>query len=535
MMDENSEFDSEDGMQNPPLSSSCAVRSDEEQAVEAGDYANDESVMDDRSIDTEREETSVDATTRDVLEDGILIHQVIKQKVSSRLEQLSQENDDVEDSKATRSSGNSKARSGSSNDNRKFHDSFDDEVLQERHRPRSGSVKRTVGDEENARRKSRHESTGSGRYHMAIKGKEDPQLPRGGDPNSSLNRHMKSDGADWRKESDISDGSWRRRDENLHGRRSRVEDTRKREHGGEIGSRNRGMVRENEKSERDENYQSRNQLDNGSRRRPNHEQDTGSRQRDRDDNIKTRNEKVDDLHNTRRKEGAHLSRGHAEKELIIYDPRESSNRRKRERDDSADQRSRDDHAKLKDGDKHYARQKEEGSLQKERGERQRDPDEWHRHKQSHEEIVSRREREETRSFMRSGRLTEERTRISHSRGKDDYKGSGREYHPKDVGRHGDQLKRRDRVENVFFPQARGNQVSNDEKRTRHERPGTSDERVINASDTSRLHEHRQKEGSRKSKHSESGDQSSLIPSKKNQDEHTGQISETVCISLDQMP
>ncbi|KAI3446771.1 hypothetical protein Pfo_003436 [Paulownia fortunei] len=503
-------FASEDSKQNPPFSSSCAIGSDGEQAVAVGDDVNDESVMDDRSFDMEREEMAVDATTSDALEDGKLLPST--NKVSSRVEQLSQENDEGEDSKAARSE-NSKARSGSSKDHPKFHDSFEDEVLQDRHRPRAGNVKRPVGDEDNARRKSHHERDEAGRHQMAVKGREDSHSRRGGDPNSSLHRHMKSESADWRKESDISEGSWRRRDEDLHGRRIRVEDTRKREHGGEIGSRTRGKVRESERSERDEHHQSRNQLDNGSWRGANHDQDVGSRQRGRDDNLKTRNEK----------------------EEITYNHRESSSRRKRERDDISDQRKRDDHAKLKDDDMHYVRQKEEGSLQKDRGERQRERDEWHRLKQSHEEILSRREREETRPVMRGGRPAEDKTWISHSRGKDDHKGSGREYHSKDVGRYSDQLKRRDRVENESFSQhrghedvyARGNQGSNDEKRARYERPGTSDERVVYASDTSRLHEHRQKEGSRKSKEFESGEHSSLIPSKRKKDEHSGQISETV--------
>ncbi|KAL2228365.1 UNVERIFIED_CONTAM: FIP1V-like protein [Sesamum indicum] len=538
--DQNESFDSEDGKQK---SSSRAIESDGEQVVTAGDEANDESVLDDKNSDMEKEEMAVDAPTNDALGDGKLMHSTNKQKINSLVEPLSQEHDDGEDSKTARSSDNSKARSGSSKDHRKFQDSFEDEVLQDRHHARTGNIKRAVADEDTVRRKSRHERDEPGRHHIAVKGREDSHSRRSGDVTSSVHRHMKGENADWRKESDISEGSWRRRDEDLHGRRARVEDTRKREHGGEIGSRNRAKVRESERSARDEHHQSRKQVDNGSWRGANNNQDMGSRQRDRDDNLKTRNEKVDDPHNKRRKEGAHINWDHAEKEDITYNHRESSSSRKREKDDSSDQWKRDEHAKVKDDDMHYARQKEDGSLKKERGERQRDGDERHRLKESHEEILSRREREETRPVMRSGRPAEDKTWSSHSRGKDEYKGSGREYHPKDVGRHSDQLKRRDRVENESFLQnrghedmhARGNQVSNDKKRTRYEKSGTSDERVVYASDTSRLHEPRQKESSRKSKESESGDRGSLIPSKRNQDEHSGQISETVCISLDPMP
>ncbi|GFQ05458.1 fip1[v]-like protein [Phtheirospermum japonicum] len=452
-------FDSEDDKRNRPLSPSRAIESDGEQAVAVGDDVKDDSVMDYRSFDTEREDMDVDVTTSDALEDGKLRRPTNKQIV----------NDEGEDYKPARSSDN---RSRSSKD--------EDKVVQDRQRPRSGSVKipplRDNGN--NARRKS---------YHISGEGREDSHLQRGGALNSSLqHRHVKSENnTDWRK-------------------RVRVEDTRKREHGGEIGSRNRG------RSERDDERH-------GSWVGANYDQDMGSRQRDRDDNLKNRSEKVDGVHGKRRKEGVYMSREHGEKEEIAYNHRESSSsRRKRERDDLA---------KLKDDDMSYVRQKEEGSLQKERGERQRDRDEWHR-----------REREETRPVMRSGRPAEDKKWTSHSRGKDDYKGSGREYHSKNVGRHSDQVKRRERVEDDSFSQIRGNEDANargnqgsgnDEKRTTYERPGTSDERDVYASDTSRLHEHRQKEGSRKGKEFESGEHSSLIPSKRNQDEQSGQISEMV--------
>ncbi|KAG8367570.1 hypothetical protein BUALT_Bualt16G0085600 [Buddleja alternifolia] len=334
--------------------------------------------------------------------------------------------------------------------------------------------------EDNARRSGQHERNETGRHHMAVKGRED---------------------------------SYSRRDEDAKGRRIKAGNTRN-----EIGSRNRGMVSESERREKDEHHQSRkNQVDNGSWRGANHNQDMGSRKRERDDNIKTRNEKVDDCRSKRRKEGADISWEQAEKEEITYDHRKSSNHRKRKRYDGSDQPRRDDHARLKSDDVDYVRQKEEGSFQREMTDRHRVCNEWPRLKQFHEEILSRREKEETQPVMRSGRA-----------GKDDYRGSSREYHLKDVGQHNDHSKRRDRVENESFPQhtghkdvyARGNEISNVEKRARYERPRTID-------DSSRVHKHTQKKGSRKSKESESGDRGLLIPSKRNQDELGGQISETV--------
>ncbi|KAL6534839.1 hypothetical protein OROGR_013514 [Orobanche gracilis] len=275
-----------------------------------------------------------------------------------------------------------------------------------------------------------------------------------------------------------------------------VEDTRKREHGGETVSRDQGKVRESERIDRDErHYSSRSQMDNnGGWIGSNHDQD----------NTKNRTEKVDDVYK-RRKGGSYTSREHDENEEMVYNHnRESSSRRRRERDDT--------HAKLKDDDKHYARQKEE---------KQRDRDEWHRVKQSQEDNLFRREREEARPpIMRSARHSDERKWIGHSRGKDDrYKGSGREHRLKDVGRQSDQLKKIDRVKDA---NTRGNHGSNDERKTTYERPGTSHERDIYSSDTSRLHEHRQ-EGIKKGKEYESV---VLIPSKGNQDERSGHISET---------
>ncbi|KAL3629622.1 hypothetical protein CASFOL_026844 [Castilleja foliolosa] len=450
-------FDSEDGKRNRPLSPSRAVEPDREQAVAVGDDVHGDSVMEDRSFDREREDMDVDVTTSDALEDGTLRRSTNKELV----------NDEEEDYKPARSSDN---RSRSSKD--------EDRVVQDRHRPRSGNVKgpSVRDDGNNARRKS---------YHISGKGREDSHSQRGGALNSSLqHRHVKSENADWRK-------------------RVRVEDTRKREQGGEVPSRNRS------RSERDDEQH-------GNWVGMSYSQDTGLRQRDRDYNLKNRSEKVDDVPYKRRKEGPYMSREHGEKEERAYNHRESSSSRRK--------RERDDHAKLKDDDSMgYVRHKEEVSLQTERGERQRDHDEWHR-----------REREETQPVMRSGRPAEGKKWTSLSRGKDDNKGSGREHYSKNVGRHSDQVKRREHVEDDSFSQNRGhedanthgNQVSgNDEKRATYERPGTSDERDVYASDTSRLHEHRQKEGSRKREEFESEEHSSLISSKRNQDEQSVQISE----------
>ncbi|KAL6534840.1 hypothetical protein OROGR_013515 [Orobanche gracilis] len=83
--------------------------------------------MDDRSFDAEREEMDVDVTTSDPLKVRKLRHPTNKQIEGSRVGKLPQEN----------SSENGKARS-SSKDHQKLSGSFEDEVIQDRHRPFSG-------------------------------------------------------------------------------------------------------------------------------------------------------------------------------------------------------------------------------------------------------------------------------------------------------------------------------------------------------------------------------------------------------------
>lgn len=518
------------GKQSPRSSSSHSIGSDREHTVAVADEMNDESVMD------EREEMASDAPNRGKRE-GENLYSTKKQKLSSNVGQHSQEYEDGKDSKAARSN-DSKARSVSSEHLRSSPEDVDDEVGdKDRHPLRAGSVRREVGDEANAHRRDHYDRDEGGRQQMAVKGREGSFPRRGGDANSSF-RHGKADSADWRKGSDISEGAWNRRDEDPRGRRTRPEDPRKREHGREINSRNHDKLREKDKSEKNEHYQSRNQLDNGSWRGSSHEFDTtGSRQRDRDDHLKTRTERVDDLHSTRRKEESHMRRPNAEKDDSSHNHRESSTRRKRERDGGSDQLKRDEQGRSKDDEVHFARDKEGVSSQRERSERPRERDEWHRVKQ--DDSMSKRERLETRPGMRSGRAAEDKTWASHSRGNEDYKGSSREYHPKDIGRHSDQLKQRDRAENESLSQRRshedvhprGNQLTNDEKRTRYEKSSNRDDRSAHGSDTSRTHDYKRKEASRKSRESESGDHGSLMPSKRNQDEDGGPKNEKVCVFL----
>ncbi|KAL3533113.1 hypothetical protein ACH5RR_006634 [Cinchona calisaya] len=528
-----SSVESLDGRHSPLPSSPYAVGIAAEQNVEPKDAMNNEIDMTERGSDMNKEELALNSTPKsDTLADEMGNHAFKKQRVSSQAEQpLPQEIDEGEDSRAARSSENSKARSGSSN-YRKLWDGVEEEV-QGACSTRMGNLKRSIsGDEDIVRRKVCNERQENERHRTSVKGREDLYHHKVSDPYAVHHSRGKSESIDLRKDIDSAEGARHQREDDLHGRRTRNEDTRKREHHDETGSRHRSKVREIERNEKGERHHLRKQLENGSRR-GNYDKDIGSRHRDRDDNLKSRNVNIDNLHNKRREEEAHLRREYAEKEEILHAHRENSSRRKRERDDMSDQRRRDDQVRTRDDDQHSVRYKEEGLFQRERGERQREREEWHRLKQLNEDIVSK-EKEEVRVGMRSGRAAEEKTWGSQSRGKDDHRSSDRDHHPKEAGPQNELLSRRDRPDNENLSQyrgredfyAHGNQLNNDQRRTRLERASTRDNPAANA-DNYKVHERKHKEIPRKAKESDGVDRNSLALSKKNQDGISGQTSDMV--------
>ncbi|KAL0013552.1 hypothetical protein SO802_000621 [Lithocarpus litseifolius] len=520
-----------DGKHSPRLSSPVTVRVARESSVEQKDAEHDELFLADGSPVMEKDEMTLNTIGKnETLKDGVLN----KQKLSSRVEQpVLQEFDEGEDSKAARSSENSKARSGSSRDYQKWRDGADEEVIQEGRSTRTESMKRHLDDnEQGLRRKNRDGRQDIERSRVAVKGTEDYPY-RDWDPSSGHQMHMKADGFNRRKERDNPEIPWQRRDDDPYNRRIRTEETRKRERGEEMGSRHRGKVRDGERSDKDEFLHSRKQLDNGNYRIP-YDKEAGSRHRERDDGLKSRYENVDDYHGKRRKDEEYLRRDH-DKEEILHGHRESTSRRKRERDEVLDPRKRDDQLRLRDNleDHHSVRHKDEGWLQRERGERQREREDWHRLKQSHEENLPKRERDEGRGALRGGRGPEEKALAGHSRAKEEYKGSDKEYQFKDTVRHSEQSKRRDRIEDEnshyrgredVYP--RGNQFSNDERRSRQERSSTRNDRAVSASDNQRVHDKKHRENTRKNKESEGGDHNAIGPSKRNREDQSGQINET---------
>jgi hypothetical protein len=344
---------------------------------------------------------------------------------------------------------------------------------------------------------------------------------------------MKHESYDKRKERENPDISWQQRDEDPHSRKHRTED-RKREHGDEMGSRHRGKIRETERSDKDEHLHSRKQLENGGYR-IHHDKDGSSRHRERDDNLKSRFEMVDDYHSKRRKDEEYVKREYADKEEILHGHRENTSRRRHERDDQ--QRIRDN----LDG-YHSVKHKDEVWLQRERGERQRqrerEREELYRVKQSSEENLPKREREEGRASARSGRVVDDKAWAGHAWGKDEYKVSDKEYQLKDTVRISEHQKRRDRMEDESLSHhrgrddvyARGNQFSNEERRSRQERSSSRVDRTVDTSVSQRVHEKKHKENPRKNKESD-GDHGTWGPSKRNQDNLNGHSDETVSSML----
>ncbi|CAO2822495.1 unnamed protein product [Amaranthus hypochondriacus] len=447
-----------------------------------------------------------------------------KQKLISQAEPPA--NNDVEERAefmASRNSDNSKA-TGSSRDNQKLREGIEVEAVQNGRSNHLSDFKKNHGEaDHDLRRKDRDGRIEMERNYMLAKGREDYYSHRDWDPHSANLFHAKSESSDRRKEREYSEGSWQRRDDDPHGRRIWAEASRK-ERGDEMLSRRRGKVREVDRSDKDEYLHSRKVLDDGIWRGF-HDKDAGLRYREKDDVSKSRHEILDDHYGKRRNDDENLRRVHVEKEDIILSHRDSnSSRRKRERD-VLSQLKREDQPRVREklDDLQSGRLKDEVWVQREKAEKQRGRDEWYRAKQSHEEIFPRREREGGRPPIRSSRNIEGNIWDSHghSRG-EDIKG-----HDKDAGRHLEQFKRRDRVEEELAVQhrgaedfnARGNQFVNEGKRSREEKSSSRSNCAVDATGSQRFHEKKHKETLRKARDSE-GHSTSVKSKKHHVDKNT---------------
>ena len=452
------------------------------------------------------------------------IHSPKRQKLIPQAEPPA--NNDVEERaefKASRNSNNCKA-TGSSRDDQKLREGIEVEAVQNGRSNYLSDFKRNHGEADHDLRRKDHDGRiEMERNYMLAKGREDYYSHRDWDPHSANLFHAKSESSDRRKEKEYSEVNWQRRDGDPHGRRIWAENSWK-ERADETVSRRRVNVSELDRSDKDEYLHSRNVLDNGIWRGY-HDKDAGLRYREKDDASKSRHEILDDRHGKRRKDDENLRTNLFEKDdSFIFHRDGSSNRRKRERDVLCSQLKREDQSQIREklDDHQSSRLKDEIWMQKERGEQQRDRDEWYRAKQSYEEILPRREREDGRPRIRSSRNVEEKTRASHShsRGGEYFKG-----HDKDTGRHVEQIKRRDRVEDLGVQHrgedvyVRGNQLVNERKNSRQEKSSSLNNCVADAPSSLRLHEKKHKENLKKPRDSESQrlhEEVSLGKSKKHQ-------------------
>ncbi|KAF5190999.1 Fip1 [Thalictrum thalictroides] len=460
-----------------------------------------------------------------------------RQKLNSQVEpSTAQDVGSVDSLRATRSSDNSKARSGSSRDYQKRRDGGEEEVVQEGRSRRMEDMKRRRDvDNPNIQRKDDQGRDGRqemDRGHVYAKGRDDSQVSypyRDWDLSQTHLSRVKTGDIERPRERDSSVGARQGRDDDTHARRLRDEEKRKRDHVDEIGYRHRSKVRESEKFAKDEHLHSRKRLDNGDWR-DYHDKDMGLRQREKDENLMMRHDIFDDSHTRRRKEEEHLRREQTDKEVLHgYRAREDISRTKRERDDGLDPRKREDHIRVRDkpDENHSVRHREESWRQRERDER--------RLKQPLEDMLSKRERE-GRNSIRGGRDLEDKSWVGSVREKDELKGmvSDKDYPYKDKRRPTEHSKRSNRVEVDTFPQHRGrenvyareNQFINEDRNPRHERSSAHSDQPANASDSQLMHKERHRD-SRRSKESDRTDQNTLGSSKRKQEDHNAHRNEKV--------
>ncbi|XP_074281250.1 FIP1[V]-like protein [Silene latifolia] len=475
--------DSMEQKHSPESVSLAHVEDAVEASMEGKSLADDDFVANHKSR-KEKENGDMIAYT-DTSKKKYRMHSTKPGKPSCQVEPSATEDvNDREDVKASRSSDTSKA-TGNSRDNQKWREGIDEEVVQNNRSVYMGDVKRNRGEVgHDSRRKHRDDRLDKDRNYVSVKGRDDYYSHKEQDFYTVDHFPAKLEGGDRRRERDNPEASWQRQDDDPHGRRVRAEDAKKQQRGDDMVSRHRRKVRETPRSDKDEYLQSQFSED----VKTYHEKDAGLRYREKDDISKSRHETLDDHYGNRRKDDDYM-RDHVDKPDRSLGLREStSSRGKRDREVFLNQQKRDDHSRVRDTyDNHHAvRMKDESWVQRERAEQQRDREEWYRTKQCYEENLSRRDREEGRAPIRSSRPIEDKLWVvGHSHGREEYKS-----HDKDAGRHGDQIKRRERVEEELSLQhrgaqdayARGNQTVADGRRPRQEKSAARNDRTISAAD-----------------------------------------------------
>ncbi|XP_074281246.1 FIP1[V]-like protein isoform X2 [Silene latifolia] len=445
------------------------------------------------------------------------IHSTKQEKLSCRVEPLAIKHDDEEDLKVS-SSDTSKV-TGNSRDNQKWDESIDEEVVQNSRSTCAGDVKRHHGEVgHGSRRKDFDDRLDIDSNYVSMKG-EDYYCHKKWDPHTVNRLHVKPEGRDRRRVRENSEASWQRQDEDPHGRRVGAEDAKKQHRGDEMVSRHRRKVRETERSDKDEYFQSQILLENG---KSYHEKDAGLNYREKNYISKGRHEMLDVHYGDRRKSDDYM-RNHVDKQDRSLGFRESTNSRgKRDREGFLNQQKRDDHPRVRDtyDNHHTVRPKDENWVQRERAEQEWDRDEWYRTKQCYEENLSRRDREEGHGPIRGSRAAEEKIWVGDSHGREEYKS-----HDKDAVRHGEQLKRRERVGDEISLQhrgtqdvfARGNQTVIEGRRPRQEESAARKDRAVDTSENRKFNDKILKDNYKKTRDFEAHSISGLSKRHKEED------------------
>ncbi|CAH8386381.1 unnamed protein product [Eruca vesicaria subsp. sativa] len=402
-------------------------------------------------------------------------------KMNSAVPRSAVEEDDGGESKTERSSESSKARSGSHRDHQQLKDGAEEEVIQDKkHFTRPASNKKHhVNNAPHQSRKYHDRGKEMERTRAGSKGGSEYSNPHIEVDPRYINSTASGEDFDKRKERVVDGGVWRRKEDDIFSRRGGDEGSRKRDRGDDLGSRQRGKVRESQLRSKDDHVPSRNHVDDGGLRN---------------------NYELDDHISKRRKDEEYLRRHRSEKNENAYSQRESISRLKRERGDRLDHQKRDvhdidDHASLRHRDDFY--------MQRDGNERLREREDLDKLKQSHEDGLSARGRE--RQVSAKGRRGSEDR--SSSRIKDEYKASDKEHLTKDTTRQTKQTKRREYPGEESSSHHRGHEdfsartddIVNHEKKPRTERTSVKSDKVVDSLDDQKLQDRKHKDSRRKTK------------------------------------
>ncbi|ESQ42589.1 hypothetical protein EUTSA_v10012479mg [Eutrema salsugineum] len=414
-------------------------------------------------------------------------------KMSSAVPQSAVQEDEGVESKAERSSESSKARSGSHRDYQQLKDGAEEEVIQDNNSARPASNKKNHDNNApHQSRKTQDRGKEMERSRAASKGGREYSNPHM-EVDSCYNYSIASgEDFDRRKERDVDGGVWRRKEDDPFIRRGGDEGSRKRDREDDLGSRQRGKMRESEIRSKDDHVPSRKHLD-----------DVGLRN----------SYELDNHISKRRKDEEYLRRNRSEKNEISYGQRESISRLKRERGDRLDHQKRDaqhnvQHKFRDDFDDHGSlRHRDDFYMQRDGNERLREREDFDKLKLTHEDGLSARGRER-HVAARGHRGSEDRS----SKMKDEYKASDKEHLTKDTARHTKQTKRREYPGEESSSHHRGNEdfsartddFVNNEKKTRQERTGAKSDKVMDSSDGQRLQDRKHKDSRRKIKEQREG-------------------------------